>query len=289
MTDRAFTLACIQLTAGREYEPNIARAAELVRQAADRGAKLISLPENAVMIEPDSKTALEKALPEDAHPGLPAFREVAQETGAWIHVGSLNIRSADGRIANRSFLIDGEGRIVARYDKLHMFDVTLGNGETYRESDTVAPGDRAVIAATPWGTLGLTVCYDVRFPQLYRSLAKAGAGFIAIPAAFTRTTGQAHWHVLVRARAIETGCFVFAAAQCGEHAEGRRTYGHSLIVDPWGAILAEGEAEAEGVVVAEIDPARVGKARQRIPALTHDRPFEGPAMASVPGGRAGSA
>ena len=277
-----FTAACVQITAAREYAPNIARLTELIREAAAAGADLISLPENCAMIEPDQEKALAKAEPEARHPALPALQDLAKDTGTWIHVGSLNIRAADGRIANRAFLLDDVGRITARYDKLHLFDVTLGNGEAYRESDTVAPGANAMLAATPWGPLGLTICYDLRFPQLYRDLARAGAGVLAVPSAFTRTTGKAHWHVLLRARAIETGAYVIAAAQCGTHAEGRRTYGHSLIVDPWGEILADG-GEEEGVITAVIDPAEVAKARSRLPSLTHDRPYDGPAPAVLDG------
>ncbi|MDJ0947598.1 MAG: carbon-nitrogen hydrolase family protein [Alphaproteobacteria bacterium] len=278
----AFKIACVQYTAGREYGPNIERVSGLVREAAAAGANLISLPENALMIEPVNERALEKAQPEESHPGLPAMQALARETGAWIHVGSLNIKAGADRIANRSFLLDAQGNIVARYDKLHMFDVSLKNGEWYRESDTVAAGDRAVVAATPWGPMGLTICYDLRFPQLYRALALSGAVFLAIPAAFTRTTGQAHWHVLVRARAIETGSYVFAAAQCGTHAEGRKTYGHSLIVDPWGEVLADG-GEEEGFVMADIDPARAADARARIPSLRHDRSFAEPGPAVFEG------
>jgi len=287
--NEGFRAACVQITAGRELAPNIDRARNLVREAFDAGADFVSLPENVTMIEPDTARAREKAVPEDDHPGLPAFRELAAESGRWLHVGSLSIAREDGRIANRSFLIDGAGGIVARYDKLHLFDVRLGNGESYRESDNVAPGERAVLAPTPWGPIGLTICYDLRFPALYRSLARAGARFLTIPAAFTRTTGRAHWEVLVRARAIETGCFVIAAAQCGEHAEGRSTWGHSLIVDPWGTVMADG-GEAEGVILADIDPAEVDRTRRRIPALEHDRDFAppGPATFSVvpqsPGG-----
>jgi len=285
VSEHALRIACVQVTAGRDVAANIARAEALVREAVARRADLVSLPENVALIEPDPEKALAQARPEDAHPALPAFRALARETKSWIHVGSLNIRTPEGRIANRAFVIDNTGDIVARYDKLHLFDVALGRGESYRESDTVVPGAAAVLAPTPWGPLGLSICYDVRFPHLYRALAQAGARLIAIPAAFTRTTGQAHWHVLVRARAIETGCYVFAAAQCGSHAEGRRTYGHSLIVDPWGTVLADG-GEAEGVIVAEIDPAMVDTVRRRIPALTHDRPFAAPAgLSAIAGGR----
>ncbi len=278
----AFRAACIQLTAGREMAANIETACALVRRAREAGAELVLLPENATMIEPRPEAAVAKAPPEDAHPGLAAFQELARETGAWILIGSLSIRAGADKIANRSLLLDAEGGIVARYDKLHLYDVDLRSGETYRESKTVRPGRRAVLAPTPWGLLGLTICYDLRFPQLYRTLAQAGARFLSVPSAFTRTTGRAHWHVLVRARAIETGCYVFAPAQCGVHAEGRQTFGHSLIVDPWGEVLADG-GEEEGVILAEIDPASVERARRRIPALEHDRAFGEPGLPSVDG------
>ncbi len=269
------TVACVQLSAGRELEPNIANAVKLGREARRRGAQLIAYPENAVMIEPDNAAALKKAQPESEHPGLKAFRELARATGAWILAGSLSIGRGARKYCNRSFLIDDAGAIVARYDKLHMFDVDLPGGERHRESDRVAAGDRAVLAATPWGVVGLTVCYDVRFPELYRALAKAGASILTIPSAFTAVTGRAHWHVLVRARAIECGAFVLAPAQCGTHAAGRRTYGHSLIVDPWGAVLAEG-GEEETIVLADLDLKQSAEARRRIPALQHDRAFAAP-------------
>ncbi len=179
-------------------------------------------------------------------------------------------------MVNRAYMLDPKGGIVARYDKIHLFDVDLKGGETYRESDTVRGGDRAVLAPTPWCLVGMSICYDLRFAYLYRALAQAGASFLTIPAAFTHTTGKAHWHILVRARAIETGCFVFAPCQSGTHAEGRRTYGHSLVVDPWGEVLADG-GEEEGFVTAVIDPAKVEEARRMIPALRHDRAFKAPA------------
>jgi len=275
--------ACVQLTTGPEIGPNVERATALIREARKGGADFIALPENATMIEPDRDAALEKALPEPEHPGLAAFRAAADETGAWILIGSLSIRDpGSDKIANRSFLIDASGGIVARYDKIHLFDVNLRDDEWYRESDNVHPGEQAVLAPSPWGLIGLTICYDMRFPQLYRALAQAGASLITIPAAFTRTTGRAHWHVLVRARAIETGCFVFAPAQCGEHAQGRQTYGHSLIVDPWGEVLAEA-SDDEGVILAEIDTARIAKTRARVPSLDHDRNFARPGPATLDG------
>jgi len=278
-----FTAACVQITAGREIGPNVARGLELAREAADKGADFITLPENATLIEPDTKLALQKGLPEDEHPALPAFRALAKETGTWILLGSLSIRDHGAeKLSNRSFLIDAAGNIAAHYDKIFLFDVNLREDEWYRESDRIRPGHDAVIAPSPWGLIGLSVCYDLRFPQLYRALAHAGAGILTIPSAFTVTTGRAHWHVLMRARAIETGAFVIAPAQCGEHAEGRKTYGHSLIVDPWGEIIAEA-GEEEGVILAEIDMGRVASARKRIPSLDHDREFDGPGPATFDG------
>jgi predicted amidohydrolase len=273
----AFKAAGIQLNAGREIEPNIRAAADLVRRARDAGADLIMTPEVSDMIEPKRALRLDKAREEAAHPMLAAFRALARETGAHLLLGSIMIRrTGEERLANRSFLIAPDGNIVARYDKIHMFDVDLPGGESYRESAVFQPGEAAVVARLPWGMLGLTVCYDLRFPQLYRSLAQSGAEFLTIPSAFTVPTGKAHWHVLLRARAIENGCFVFAPAQCGEHAEGRRTYGHSLIVAPWGEILAEAVADEPGFVLADIDPAKVAEARRAVPSLRHDRAFAPP-------------
>jgi len=270
-----FTAACVQMTSEREFEPNIRAAGDLIRRARDAGADLIMTPEITGMFEPKRDRHLAKATDEAANPALAAFRELARETGAWILVGSLAIKVEASRLANRSFLLGPDGVIAARYDKIHMFDVDLKNGESYRESALYRPGEAAVLAALPWGTLGMTVCYDLRFPYLYRALAQAGADFLSIPAAFTVPTGKAHWHVLQRARAIETGCFVFAPAQWGEHANGRKTYGHSLMVAPWGEILAEAE-DGVGVIVAEIDPAKVLEARRQVPSLSHDRPFVAP-------------
>ncbi len=270
-----FRAACVQVTAGRELQPNIETALRLGREARRMGADLITYPENVTMIEPVAADAIRKALPEAEHPAIPAFRALARETGAWILGGSLSIRLNETKYANRSLLFDPAGNVAARYDKLHLFDVDLAGGERYRESERIVPGDRAVTAPTPWGVLGLTICYDLRFPQLYRAMANAGAMMFTVPAAFTEQTGRAHWHILLRARAIECGAFVIAAAQCGTHAQGRRTFGHSLIVDPWGEVLADG-GESEGVIVAEIDPAKSAEARRRIPALQHDRPFSGP-------------
>jgi deaminated glutathione amidase len=275
MSAAPFTVACVQVSAGDEMALGLAAAARLGHQAAAAGAALIAFPECVAMIEPDQARLRAKAVAEDGHPGLACFVELAKETGCWVLVGSLAIARSDGRLANRSFLIGPAGAVVARYDKIHMFDVDLPGGERYRESSLYAAGDAACLAATPWGLLGMTICYDLRFPGLYRALAGAGAGMLAVPSAFTRATGAAHWHVLLRARAIETGCFVIAPAQCGRHAGGRETFGHSLIVDPWGRVLADG-GETPGVVCAEIDPGRVAEARRAIPSLDHaprwDRP-----------------
>jgi predicted amidohydrolase len=272
----SFTVGLVQLNAGRELEPNVAAAGRLVREAKARGADFVITPENTAMMEPKRPLILEKARPEAEHPAIPAFGALAAELGVWLLIGSIAVKLDAEHCANRSILFDPKGRIAQRYDKIHMFDVDLKGGESYRESATFRPGGRAALAELPWGRLGMTVCYDLRFAHLYRALAQAGADFLTVPAAFTRPTGEAHWHVLLRARAIETGCYVFAPAQCGEHAEGRRTYGHSLVISPWGEILAEGGAVEPGVILAEIDPAKVAEARRMIPALTHDRSFESP-------------
>ncbi len=274
----SFTAALVQFTAARDYEPNIATLGNLVRRAREQGADFILTPENSGLIEPDGRLRREKAREEENHPVLFAVRELARESGAWLLLGSLAVdlsREGEKRQANRSFLIDPAGAVLARYDKIHMFDVDLESGESYRESNAYRGGNRAVLAALPWGVLGMTVCYDLRFPGLYRALAQAGADFLSIPSAFTVPTGKAHWETLLRARAIETGAFVFAPAQWGEHAAGRRTYGHSLIVDPWGEVLAEGGEEV-GVVSARIDPGRVAEARRMVPSLFHDREFAMP-------------
>jgi deaminated glutathione amidase len=285
----AFTAACIQFTSARDYEPNIRVVSDLIRRARDSGADLVMTPENTGLTEPLGKLRREKARNEADHPVLAALREIARETGVWLLIGSLAIdltgepgtAKGERRLANRSYLLNPVGTVIARYDKIHMFDVDLAGGESYRESNAFCPGGRTVLAETPWGVLGMTVCYDLRFPHLYRALAHAGADFLTIPSAFTVPTGRAHWHVLLRARAIENGCFVFAPAQWGEHAEGRRTYGHSLIVDPWGEVLADA-GEGVGMISARIDPAAIGKARRMVPSLHHDRQFTWPELALRP-------
>src|SRR5512139_3809426 len=277
----AFKAGLVQTNVSNEIAENVAFVREQARLARSAGADFIMTPENTGLIGASRTETLEKAQTEESHAMLAACRASARETGAWFLLGSIHVRvPGEEQIRNRSYLIDSAGGIVASYDKIHMFDVDLAGGESYRESATFRPGDRAVLADTPWGPLGMTVCYDLRFPHLYRALAQAGALFITIPAAFTRPTGSAHWHVLQRARAIETGCFIFAPAQCGEHAEGRKTYGHSLIVAPWGEVLADGGDEP-GLITADVDPAKVVEARFMIPALTHDRSFSGPAAPTV--------
>jgi predicted amidohydrolase len=270
-----FRLACIQPNAGDDMAANIEAAIALVRAARADGADFIAMPENVSMMTLGRRNAIAAAHAEQGHPALEAFQALAGETGAWLLVGSLTIDLGDGMLANRSFLLDGAGAVTAVYDKIHMFDVDLDGGESYRESSTYRPGNAMGLSTTPWGVLGLTICYDLRFPGLYRGLAQAGAGLLAVPSAFTRQTGAVHWHVLLRARAIENGCYVFAPAQCGDHPRGRQTYGHSLIVDPWGEVLADG-GETPGFVAADIDMARVASARRAIPSLDHDRPYRKP-------------
>jgi predicted amidohydrolase len=267
-----FRAACVQLRSSDDVEENIRVASGFIREAAAMGALFVATPENTTLMAPDGGAKLERSFPEDRDPALPVFRALAEELGIWLLIGSLAIKVSETKTANRSFLVDPNGRIAARYDKIHLFDVDLPSGEKYRESNTVAGGDKVVLAELPWGKVGLTICYDLRFPQLYRALAKAGAFALTIPSAFTETTGKAHWHVLLRARAIENGAFVIAPAQGGTHANGRKTYGHSLIVSPWGEVLAEGGIDP-GVFVADIDPAASADARTRIPNLQHDRDF----------------
>jgi predicted amidohydrolase len=266
-----FIAACAQMRSGRDPLVNRDAAAALVRQAAGEGARYVQTPEMTSLVERSRAALFEKIGPEERDPTLAALREVARERRIVVHVGSIAVRIGE-KIANRAFVIDPQGDIVGSYDKIHLFDVDLPNGESWRESATYAGGERAVLAETPWGLLGLTICYDVRFPALYRALAEGGASFLSAPACFTKQTGEAHWHVLHRARAIETGAFMISAAQGGLHEDGRETFGHSLIVDPWGRILAESGSDP-GVILAEIDVSEVAKARSRIPALQHARPF----------------
>ena len=278
MSDR-FTAACVQFTASREPAVNRAALDHLIRKAKAAGADFIMTPEVSDMLEPRRALGFAKARAEDRHRTLAAMRALAAELETWLLLGSMVVRLSDERLANRSFLIGPDGGVRARYDKIHMFDVAVGDGQTYRESSAYRPGERAVLASLPWGRLGMTICYDLRFPRLYRDLARAGAAFLAAPSAFTRVTGQAHWHILLRARAIECGAYMFAPAQCGIHDGGRETYGHSLIVAPWGEVLAD-RGEEPGVLLAEIDPAEVARVRGLVPAPRHDRRFASPAEGS---------
>ena len=270
---KRFRAALVQLRSGRSMDANLDMAEALIRRAAKGGALYVQTPENTGFMELEPEQTLQKAETEQTNVALARLRALAAELGIYLHIGSLAIKEDGLRVANRSYLIDPEGEIAARYDKLHMFDVDLAQDESHRESAHCRPGAKAVVADLPFGRLGLSICYDLRFPQLYRALANAGAEFIAVPAAFTRQTGEAHWHVLIRARAIETGAFILAATQGGLHESGRSTYGHSLIVSPWGEILAEA-GEEPGVVFADIDLAASAEARARIPNLKHGRDFE---------------
>ncbi len=273
--------ALVQLNVSDDPTANVVQTRAFVRQAAEGGATFVLTPEltNGLSSSRQHQAAVFRLEEDDTT--LAALRNDAKTFGVWILVGSLGLltRDADGRFANRSFLIDPQGAVVARYDKIHMFDVNVSATEIYRESQGYRPGDRAVVHQTSLGAIGMTVCYDLRFPQLYRRLAQAGAAILTVPAAFNHITGAAHWETLLRARAIETGCFVLAPAQTGFHAEshgkGRRTHGHSMAVSPWGDVLADAGTEP-GVTIVEIDPDAVAEARRRIPSLTHDRNFEGP-------------
>ncbi len=269
-----FRVGLVQMCAGRDVEKNLADASGLIREAAAQGARYVQTPEITTLMEMERARLFAAIRSEDGNPAVSHFSALARELGIWLHVGSMAVLLGNGKVANRSLLFTPGGEIEARFDKVHMFDVELPDGESYRESKNYQAGDAAVLAGLPWGTLGLTVCYDLRFPHLYRALAQAGADFLAIPSAFTRKTGAAHWHVLLRARAIENGCFVFAAAQAGRHESGRETYGHSLVVSPWGDILAEADGIHPAVIVADVKSGDVAEARKRIPSLQHDRPFQ---------------
>jgi predicted amidohydrolase len=268
-----FRVGLVQMRSGRDVARNLADAEALVREAARQGAHYVQTPEITTLMETERVRLFAAIRPEEGNPAIAHFSGLARELGLWLHLGSMAVLLGSGRIANRSLLFTPAGGVAARFDKIHMFDVELPGGESYRESKNYQPGNAGVLADLPWGTLGLTVCYDLRFPHLYRALAQAGADFLAIPSSFTRKTGEAHWHVLMRARAIENGCFVFAAAQAGKHEAGRETYGHSIVVSPWGEVLADAGA-GTGVVVADVNPKEVQEARQRIPSLQHDRPFQ---------------
>ena len=263
-------VALAQITGGIDPAINGASLVAAVEQAAAGGAAMRCTPEAANGVDRDRERAARAIVSESEDGALAAVRAAAAHAGIWVHLGSLAIRRADGRYANRAFVIDDGGAVRARYDKLHLFDVDLPSGESWRESASYAPGEAAVIATTPIGAVGLSICYDLRFADLYRALSDAGAQVLAVPAAFTPVTGAAHWHMLLRARAIEAGAFVIAAAQTGTHADGRTTYGHSLVIDPWGEVLLDMGEEA-GLGFADVDLARLDEVRRRIPALRHRR------------------
>ncbi len=272
-TARSFRVGLVQMCSGRDVDRNVASATELVREAAAGGAQYVQTPEMTTLLELERPLLLAAARPEDDNPALLHFQGVARELGLWLHIGSMPVLLSSEKLANRSFLIAPDGGIAARYDKIHMFDVDLGGGERYTESANYEPGRHAVLAELPWGQLGLTICYDLRFPPLYRALARAGARFLAVPAAFTRPTGMAHWHTLLRARAIESQAFVFAAAQGGTHENGRETFGHSLVISPWGEILGEGGVQP-AVIFADVELQLLEDVRRRVPSLQHDRDFD---------------
>lgn len=272
-------IALIQSRTPADQRASLAELEPLVRRAAAEGASFILTPEGSNVLEQRRDRREAVIVDQDHDAAVLGLRRLAAELKVWILIGSAIVVSGhagDGRAANRSILVDDGGEVVATYDKMHVFDVSLANGETYRESATVRPGEAAVVAATPWGGLGLTICYDVRFPYLHRALAQAGAVMIAVPAAFTVPTGEAHWETLLRARAIETGAFVLAPAQGGTHEDGRKTWGRSIVVDPWGRVIAKLDHDEPGVLHAVLDLDAVAKARSSMPALTHDREFAAP-------------
>jgi deaminated glutathione amidase len=271
-----FRVALLQMQTGNDLAANLESVGAMTREAAAGGAQLVLSPEYTLMMDGSGRVMRERALDSEGGPALPQLQALARELSVWLLVGSLTLKTDGERIANRSYLLADDGRVIASYDKIHMFDATLPDGKVIRESSAYCPGDRAVLAETPWGKLGLTICYDLRFPQLYRALARGGARYLTVPSSFQRATGKSHWHSLLKARAIENACFVFAPAMCGEHPGNRTTYGHSLVVDPWGEVLADGGDEP-GVVYADVDPARIERVRSMLPCLEHDREFHAPA------------
>jgi predicted amidohydrolase len=261
------------MCSGRDVARNMRDATGMIREAAEGGAHYVQTPEVTTLMELERERLFAAAEPEAENAALAQFAELAKDLGIWLHIGSMVVKASETKLANRAFLISPKGEVAARYDKIHMFDVDLPNGEVYRESANYEPGTRAVVADLPWGGLGLSICYDLRFPYLYRALAHAGASFLAVPAAFTKLTGEAHWVTLLRARAIEAQCFVFAAAQGGQHEHGRETFGHSLVVSPWGQVLAEGGVHPS-VIFADVELGMIADVRSRVPSLRHDRKFD---------------
>lgn len=267
-----FRVACLQMNSGSDLAANLDQLKRMVAEAAGGGAHLVLSPEYCLLMDGSGRGMREGALPADGGPTLVELRQLAVQFNIWFLAGSLTLKTDEDRIVNRSYLISADGTVVATYDKIHMFDVTLPDGKVIRESSAYRPGEQAVIAATPWGKLGMTICYDVRFPHLYRVMAQQGAEFLSVPSSFQRQTGKVHWHTLLKSRAIENAAYVFAPAMCGDHPGNRQTYGHALIVDPWGEVLADA-GEEPGIIYADIDPARVAKIRGMMPSLQHDRPY----------------
>jgi len=268
----AYQVSCVQTRPKADFDSALDEALRLGREAAERGAQFILFPEYCGGLRTEKGRLVPPAAPEESHPVLAGLREFAAEKAVWLLIGSVAVASSCGKIFNRSYIVDIEGKVSARYDKIHLFDVNLSEKEIYRESSDVLPGAHAVAADTPFGRIGLSICYDLRFPMLFRRLAQIGSKAIAVPAAFTKVTGSAHWHVLNRARAIENGCYVFAPGAVGPVPGGGEAYGHSLIVDPWGTVLADG-GDSRGTIMADIDLSNVDIARSKIPSLGHDRPF----------------
>lgn len=266
-------IAMLQISSQNNIQDNIAKILMLIEAAADRGADIITLPENAAFMSASAEDLLANTYDEDNHPALSAIKAEAAKFNKWILIGSLAVRNDEGKLSNRAYMINNHGEIAAKYDKIHLYDAVVTGGESHQESKRFSAGSKVALVETPWGKAGLTICYDLRFPHLFRFLAKAGASFIFVPAAFTKFTGEAHWHVLLRARAIENGCYIIAPAQTGVHPSGRFTYGHSLAVDPWGRVIADAGLE-EGVTIVEIDTDNVVKTRQQLPCLEHDRDFD---------------
>ena len=271
--DAMTRIALLQMTSGIDPLANAEALTGAIGAAAMGGATMLFTPEMSGLIDRDRTRATPHVVPEERSPVLAAVREAAAGAGIWVAIGSIPVLREDGRWANRAFVIDSNGAVAARYDKIHMFDVDLATGESWRESAAYAPGEAVVTVDCPVGRLGLTICYDLRFPALFEALGRKRCDVIGIPAAFTRPTGAAHWHVMQRARAIEASAFVVSAAQVGLHQDGRETYGHSLVVDPWGDVLLDMGGEAAGLAFAELDPARINAVREQLPSLSNKRPI----------------
>ena len=270
----AFKAACIQMNVGPDINENLVNAGRLITEAANAGAEYVQTPENTDYIRATSDLSVQTAKPIDEHTGVQIFSALAKDLGIWLHIGSMKIKVAEDKVANRSFLFNNKGMLKASYDKIHLFDADLPNGEEFRESDFVQPGDKAVVSDMPWANIGMSICFDVRFPYLYRDMAQNGADILAVPAAFAENTGRAHWESLLRARAIETGSFVLAAATVGDHEGGRQTFGQSMIIGPWGQVLEKMEEDKPGFIMRSIDTLDVVKARKALPNLAPNKEYK---------------